>query len=62
MISFILGLLAGVASPTQASVNSRIREDLRSPYTTSVFNFICAAGVLAAAMLVIEKSMYIPVG
>ena len=55
MISFILGLLAGVASPTQASVNSRIREDLRSPYTTSVFNFICAAVVMAAAMLVIEK-------
>ena len=62
MISFILGLLAGAASPTQASVNSRIREDLRSPYTTSVFNFICAAVVMAAAMLVIEKSLYIPVG
>ena len=62
MISFILGLLAGVASPTQASVNSRIREDLKSPYITSIYNFICAAVVMAAAMLVIEKSMYMPVG
>lgn len=62
MISFILGLLAGVASPTQASVNSRIREDLKSPYITSIYNFICAAAIMAAAMIVIEKSLYIPVG
>ena len=61
MISFLLGLLAGVASPTQASVNSRMREDLRSPYTTSIYNFICATVIMAVAMLVIEKSLYIPV-
>ena len=62
MLSFLLGLLAGVASPTQASVNSRIREDLKSPYITSIYNFICAAVIMAVAMLVIEKSVYIPVG
>lgn len=62
MISFILGLLAGMASPAQASVNSRIREDLKSPYITSIYNFICAAAIMAAAMIVIEKSLYIPVG
>lgn len=62
MFSFLLGLIAGLASPTQASVNSRIREDLKSPYITSIYNFICAVVIMAAAMLVIEKSMYIPVG
>lgn len=60
MLGFILGLVAGAASPTQASVNARIREDVRSPYTTTLLNFINSAVLLALMVLVIERSLYLP--
>ena len=62
MLTFIIGLLAGAASPTQASVNARIREDLKSPYTTSIYNFIAAGLIIAVLILVTERNLYIPLG
>lgn len=62
MIGAILGLIAGATSPTQASVNARITEDLRSPYITTVVNFISAGIMLALIVLVAEGSLYIPLG
>lgn len=60
MLGFILALVAGAASPTQASVNARIREDLRSPYTTTLLNFIFSAVILALMVLAVERSLYLP--
>jgi transporter family-2 protein len=62
MIGYILGLLAGAASPTQASVNSRVREDLRSPYTTSIVSFVSASVIMLFVVLALEHSLYIPLG
>lgn len=62
MISYLLGLIAGAASPTQASVNSRVREDLRSPYLTSIVSFICATVIMAAVVLAAEGNLDIPYG
>ncbi|MBQ6389473.1 MAG: DMT family transporter [Mogibacterium sp.] len=62
MLFYFLGLLAGVASPTQASYNARIREDIRSAYIPALINFIVNSLLLAAAIIVIEKRLYIPLG
>ena len=62
MIAFLIGLIAGACSPTQASVNSRIRSELHSTYTTSILNFVAAAALLAALIAVIERNMHIPLG
>ena len=62
MLAFLLGSIAGAASPTQASVNARIREDFKSPYITTIVNFIVAALLLAAVILVVERNLYIPLG
>lgn len=62
MISFILGLLAGVAMPVQTSVNGKLRDSLRSPYFSSIISFsggfICAVIVL----LCVAGSLYVPFG
>lgn len=61
MIGFLLGLLAGAASPAQASVNARAKEDLGSVYTTAVGNFITAWVLMAVLILAMERSLFIPV-
>ncbi len=60
MLGFLLGLLAGAASPTQASVNARIREDLRSPYLTTVVSFVSASVIMALIVLAVDRNLYIP--
>lgn len=60
MLAVLLGLIAGAASPTQASVNARIRQYLRSPYITSVVSFFCASVIMALIILCAERSLSIP--
>ena len=60
MLAFILGLIAGAASPTQASVNSKIRENFRSPYITTVVNFIVAGSLTVILILCTERNLHIP--
>ena len=60
MLGFLLGLLAGAASPTQASVNARIREDLRSPYITTVVSFVSASVIMLFIVLAAERNLHIP--
>lgn len=62
MLSLLLGLIAGAASPMQASINSRVREDLRSPYTTSILSFICASALMVIVVLAAEHDLYLPLG
>lgn len=60
MFSYILGLLAGASSPVQASVNSRIREYLKSPYITSVVNFISSSLAMILLVLAVDRNLQIP--
>lgn len=60
MIGYLLGLLAGAASPTQASVNSRVREDLRSPYITSIVSFVSASVIMLFIVMAAERNLSIP--
>lgn len=62
MLAFIIGLVAGAASPTQASVNTGIRSEFRSPYITTILNFIVAGSLLALLILVTERSLMLPLG
>lgn len=62
MLAFILGLAAGIASPTQASVNGRVREDVKSTYIAAMINFIIAIILMAALLLATEHSLSIPFG
>lgn len=62
MLAFLIGLIAGAASPTQASVNARIREDFKSPYITSIVNFIVGGLFLAVLILIVERNLSIPFG
>ncbi|MBR2540192.1 MAG: DMT family transporter [Mogibacterium sp.] len=60
MLAYIIGLIAGAASPTQASVNGRIRQDFKSAYVTSIVNFISASAVLAVIILAVERNLILP--
>lgn len=62
MIGYLLGLIAGAASPTQASVNLKIREDLRSAYTTTLVNFISAGVILAIITAAVDGNLQLPLG
>lgn len=62
MLAFILGLIAGAASPTQASVNGRVREEVRSPYISSVISFTVACLLMVIILLAAEHTLYIPLG
>lgn len=58
----LLGVIAGVASTAQASVNSKIRESFKSPYVTTVLSFIFSIIFMAALITVAERNLYIPLG
>lgn len=62
MIAFLLGLAAGIASPTQASINGRVREDVKSTYIAAIINFIVAITLMAMLLFATEHSLYIPFG
>lgn len=61
MVGFLLGLLAGAASPAQASVNARAEEDIGSVYITAATNFVTAWTLIAMLILISERSLHIPV-
>ena len=60
MLAYLIGLVAGVTTPVQASANARIREENKSPYITALLNFIAAGSLLAVIILISERGLYIP--
>ncbi len=50
MISYLLGIVAGIATPTQTSVNGRLREKIGSAYLTSVVSF---AGAMLIMLVIV---------
>ncbi|HHW95388.1 MAG TPA: DMT family transporter [Mogibacterium sp.] len=51
MIYYLLGIIAGFATPTQTSVNGKLREKTGSPYITSVVSFVGAALIMLIIVL-----------
>lgn len=60
MLNYLLGLLAGVATPIQTSVNSKLRERIGSPYLTTIISFSGAIIIVLAVVAIIEKDFSIP--
>ena len=62
MIAYLLGLVAGVATPTQTSVNLKLREKVRSPFTASVISFATATVLLVIILLLSGQDLSLPLG
>ena len=61
MFALILGVLAGIASTLQASINTEARRFFRSPFITAGLNFMVAWLCLAAFIIITEHGLVIPV-
>ena len=62
MISILLGLVAGIATPTQTSINGRLRENDRSAYLTTLVSFGGAVIILIMIALLKQGGLFIPFG
>ena len=61
MLAVMIGLIAGIASTVQASVNTEARRFFRSPFITAGINFSVAWLLLAAFIIITEHRLFIPV-
>ena len=62
MPALTIGLIAGVASTVQASVNTEARRFFRSPFITAGVNFAVAWLLLAAVIILSEHRLFVPLG
>lgn len=60
MIYILAGLVAGIATPTQTSINGKLRENNRSAYLTTVTSFGGAVVVLIIIALFSGEGLAIP--
>lgn len=60
MLALLIGLIAGIASPVQASINAEARRFFRSPFIIAVYNFMLAWLCLAGFLLVTDHGLHIP--
>lgn len=61
MLAVMTGLIAGIASTVQASINTEARRFFRSPFITAGINFSLAWLLLAAFIIISEHRFFIPV-
>ena len=61
MLALVIGVIAGIASTVQASVNTEARRFFRSPFITAGLNFIVAWLCLAAFIVFNEHALSVPV-
>lgn len=61
MFALITGVIAGIASTLQASINTEARRFFRSPFITAGLNFMVAWLCLAAFIIITEHGLVIPV-
>ena len=60
MLAYLLGLLAGIAQPTQTSCNGKISDRLDSPYITTYVTTATAITVLFVVLTITEGGVHIP--
>jgi transporter family-2 protein len=61
IIAYLIGIISGVTATVQASFNGEIRRRFRSPYITAAINYVVALAIIAAVLLVTERSLALPV-
>ena len=61
MLALVIGVIAGIASTVQASINTEARRFFRSPFITAGLNFIVAWLCLAAFIVFNEHALSVPV-
>lgn len=61
MFALVIGVIAGIASTVQASINTEARRVFRSPFITAGLNFMVAWLCLAAFIIFNEHGLSIPV-
>ena len=60
MLALVIGVIAGIASTVQASINTEARRFFRSPFITAGLNFMVAWLCLAAFLLFTDHGLHIP--
>lgn len=60
MLAVAIGLIAGIASTIQASINTEARRFFRSPFITAGVNFTVAWILLAVFIIISERAFSIP--
>ena len=60
MLALVIGVIGGVATTMQASINTEARKYFRSPFITAGLNFIVAWLILAAFIIIREHRIFIP--
>ena len=60
MLAVIIGLIGGVATTMQASINTEARKVIRSPFITAGINFTVAWLCLASFIILTEHRLFIP--
>lgn len=61
MLALAIGIIAGIASTVQASINTEARRFFRSPFITAGLNFMVAWLCLAAFIFFTEHRLSVPV-
>lgn len=59
-MAYLLGLIAGLASPTQTSVNSKLREKIGSPYIATVISFGISFTISTVILLFVDHGFHLP--
>ena len=62
MLALAIGVIGGIATTVQASINTESRKFFRSPFIVAGLNFTVAWLILAAFIIISEHRLYIPVG
>ena len=61
MLALVIGVIAGIASTVQASINTEARKFFRSPFITAGINFTVAWLCLAVFIFITEHGLSVPV-
>ena len=62
MLALAIGVIGGIATTVQASINTESRKFFRSPFIVAGLNFTVAWMILAAFIIFSEHRFYIPIG
>lgn len=60
MFAYVLGLIAGLAQPTQTSINGKMGEKAKSPFIASVVSFGTALIILIIIDLIVVGNINVP--
>lgn len=60
MFAYLLGLIAGLAQPTQTSLNGALGTKVKSPYISTIISFVTAVIILILIDVLTQGGVHIP--